>query len=261
MIKKLLLFVLLAFVLTTNAQTESNAKSITSIKKSKQYIYAEITDSTEEAAYNAAKAELGTQVEKYIVDSGMADDAKAVVVRNIGRMTNKITVLRGDMHRVFIYVKKSDITASRSDVDVVKIEKSNTEEAKAEKPKTVSEKTETEETTVGKVTADGNDIANLPANGFFSVIKGARATTLAAIAKAKDMSSAEKILAEQRLLMNVKGYGVMGDCRSVAQSYWVVPCEKGVTVLSPVRDGQRWNYKTGKTDSLDNYSQKLWFRM
>lgn len=264
MIRNLLLFILSAIVLTANAQTASDAKSITAIKKSRQYIYAEVTDASEEEAYKAAKADLDAQIDKYIVDSGMLEDAKAVVVSNIGTMTNKITVLRGDMHRVFVYVKKSDITASRSGVDIVNIERetdTTTVEPVVESAATEPVVTEPVVATEPAKTVSPTPTTVQPSAGYFSGITGVRATTLATIAKATDMSGAEEILSEQYLLKNVKGYGSMGDCRSVTQSYWVVSGADGVTILSPVRDGQRWNYKTGRTDSLDNYVQKLWFRL
>ena len=75
------------------------------------------------------------------------------------------------------------------------------------------------------------------------------------------MEQAEAILSEEKTLMNVKGFGTMGNCRNIVQSYWVVATPDGVTILSPERDSKRWNYKTGKTDSLNNYVGKLWFRL
>ena len=97
--------------------------------------------------------------------------------------------------------------------------------------------------------------------GFFAQIKGVRAATLAKIANAKSIAQAENILSGEKIHQNVKGFGTIGNCRNITQSYWVVDTLDGVTILSPERAGTRWNYKTGKADSLKNYDGKLWFRL
>ena len=101
MIKRLLTGVV-AIMVATGAMAQASASDITKIKKSKEYIYAEATEATEEEAIIAAKAELDIQVEEYVVSSGIAKDAVAVVVKDIRQMTSKIAVMRGDMHRVFL---------------------------------------------------------------------------------------------------------------------------------------------------------------
>ena len=254
MIKRILTGVI-AIMVGTGAMAQANASEITKIKKSKEYIYAEATEATEEEAVMAAKAELDLQVEEYVVASGIAKDAVAVVVKDIRQMTSKIAVMRGDMHRVFLYVKKKDISTSKSDVTVMNVERENPQmESKVEDIE------EPEQQEIPDITTEVDNLGNT-SSGFFAQIKGVRATTLAKIAKAKSMEQAEAILSEEKTLMNVKGFGTMGNCRNIVQSYWVVATPDGVTILSPERDSKRWNYKTGKTDSLNNYVGKLWFRL
>ena len=69
------------------AQTGNNAKLITKIKKDQTYIFAEATDTTEEAAYKTAKAELDKYIEEYIITSGKAENADYVIVKGIGLIT------------------------------------------------------------------------------------------------------------------------------------------------------------------------------
>ena len=92
-------------------------------------------------------------------------------------------------------------------------------------------------------------------------ITGSRAATLAKIAGASTIEQAEAILTEQKSLLNVKGFGSPASCRNSSQSYWVVATNNGVTILSPERDGKRWDYKTGNEDSLGKYNSRLWFRL
>ena len=258
MIKRLLTGVV-AIMVATGAMAQASASDITKIKKSKEYIYAEATEATEEEAIIAAKAELDIQVEEYVVSSGIAKDAVAVVVKDIRQMTSKIAVMRGDMHRVFLYVKKKDITTSRSDVTVMNVEK--------EKPVTESKVEDIKETSQTEIpdakieVIDQTGSVENASGGFFAQIKGVRAATLAKIANAKSIAQAENILSGEKIHQNVKGFGTIGNCQNITQSYWVVDTLDGVTILSPERAGTRWNYKTGKADSLKNYDGKLWFRL
>lgn len=258
MIKRIMTGVV-AIMVATGAMAQANASDITKIKKSKEYIYAEATEATEDEAVMAAKAELDVQVEQYVVSSGIAKDAVAVVVKDIRQMTSKIAVMRGDMHRVFLYVKKKDVTTSKSDVTVMNVEKgAPIAESKVEEVEGSSQ-TDVPEVTLEDIPQADN--AENYSGGFFAQIKGARAATLAKIAKANSIEQAESILSGEKIHQNVKGYGTMDNCLNVIQSYWVVATPDGVTILSPEREGKRWNYRTGKTDSLGNYTGKLWFRL
>lgn len=254
--KRLLMAIVVAMTMGVAAMAQTKASDITKIKKSKEYIYAEATEATEEAAINAAKAELDIQVEEYVVSTGMAKEAVAVVVKDIRQMTSKIAVMRGDMHRVFLYVKKKDITTSRSDVTVMNVENGMPEQKSKVEEVPIQPEPATQPEQMPVVEANPN-----AAGSFFTQITGKRADTLNKIAQATTLEAAEKILQEEKTLMNVKGHGNYANCRNITQSYWVVEANGTVTILSPERDGTRWNYKTGLTDSLGKYTGKLWFRL
>ena len=57
-IKGLFLFILMAFTHSLFAQNNSDARLIVKIKKDKSYLFAEATDSTEQVAYQTAKADM-----------------------------------------------------------------------------------------------------------------------------------------------------------------------------------------------------------
>ena len=274
MIKRLFT-VVAAMTVAVGSMAQLTASDITKIKKSKEYIYAESTEATEEDAANVAKAELDRQVKEYVVNSDVPEDAVAVIVKDIGQVASSISLKRGDMYRVFLYVKKKDITTSRSGVTVMKVEdvlpkmESKVEEI-VDSAQTETEKTEPLQLATGQVETPQPESEALPAdnpssnniaNGFFAQITGSRAATLAKIAGASTIDQAEAILTEQKSLLNVKGFGSPASCRSSSQSYWVVATNNGVTILSPERDGKRWDYKTGNEDSLGKYNSRLWFRL
>ena len=274
MIKRLFT-VVAAMTVAVGSMAQLTASDITNIKKSKEYIYAESTEATEEDAASVAKAELDRQVKEYVVNSDVPEDAVAVIVKDIGQIASSISLKRGDMYRVFLYVKKKDITTSRSGVTVMKVEdvlpkmESKVEEI-VDSAQTETEKPEPLQLATGQVETPQPESEALPADnpssnniagGFFAQITGSRAATLAKIAGASTIDQAEAILTEQKSLLNVKGFGSPASCRSSSQSYWVVATNNGVTILSPERDGKRWDYKTGNEDSLGKYNSRLWFRL
>lgn len=260
MIKKICLL-LFAMMIAVSAMAQLSAKDITKIKKSNSYIYAESTEATENDAYNSAKQELDMLVEEYVVSSGIGKEAVAVIVKDIKQVTSQIAIMRGDMHRVFLYVKKSDISTSKSDVTVMEVPSTENNPQVDSSTKSSNSSYRDSMKKVEYVKREEKKEQNYSATGFFAQITDNRAAVLARIAGANSMSEVEKILFDEKNFRNVKGYGSSIDCPNAKQSYWVVKTSNGITILSPDRNGTRWNYKTGNTDSLENYENRLWFRL
>lgn len=106
--KKLLALVLmLLFAEVVPAQTTS--KEINNIKRNQIYIYAESTMATEAEARDVAKELLMKQIEEYISSKRKLTNADNVLIKNISTKSESMTMMRGTMYRVFVYVKKSDI--------------------------------------------------------------------------------------------------------------------------------------------------------
>lgn len=106
--KKLLALVLmLLFAEVVPAQTTS--KEINNIKRNQIYIYAESTMATEAEARDVANELLMKQIEEYISSKRKLTNADNVIIKNISTKSESMTMMRGTMYRVFVYVKKSDI--------------------------------------------------------------------------------------------------------------------------------------------------------
>ncbi len=94
-------------------------KQINIIKKSPDYIYAESTAPTEEAAKAAAETALYDDVNKWAATQKKMQGKANIVINNKESVWNELVMPRGNnMHRVFVYVKKKDIIAS-DDVTVI----------------------------------------------------------------------------------------------------------------------------------------------
>lgn len=122
-IRKRLLAVI-AFMLCFSAsfaQTDNVQKEINSVKRDTAYIYAEATMKKIEDAIEGAKAVLELQMTEWLKSQGMSGTETCVTKAKENIMTLKTK--RGNFHRAFLYVKKSDIItfASESNVLVMKL--------------------------------------------------------------------------------------------------------------------------------------------
>lgn len=88
-------------------------KQMNSIKRSSLYLYAEATMATAQEAYEVASDLLLIQVKEY-ADSKKAFRDKDILIRNISQQKDSIQLQRGDMVKVFLYVKKSDIIGAEN---------------------------------------------------------------------------------------------------------------------------------------------------
>jgi hypothetical protein len=109
--KRLYIFaLLLSFVMAALAQsTEEQKKLINSIKKSKSYLYAEITTTDQQTASDMAEEMLNQEINKYIAEQKKLRSAANIVLRNRAEVMESISMPRGNMFRAFKYVKKDDI--------------------------------------------------------------------------------------------------------------------------------------------------------
>lgn len=88
---------------------EEAKKQINSIKKSSQYIYAEATAATEKEARDLAEEMLYEEINKYAANQKKLRNSPNFVVNNKAELWEAMMLPRGNMHRAFIYVKKSNI--------------------------------------------------------------------------------------------------------------------------------------------------------
>ena len=265
--KNIYLLLFLCFGINANAQTESSSKQISKIQKDKHYIWAEGVDTMEANAYKMADEELESRIETYVLESGMAEAAKEIVVKNISQFKNEIKMARGGLCRVFLYVKQSDIVESSSPVKVIAIEE-DSEEIK--QTKEVNNQTEAEQQPAAPKTVEtqiectskeqeSKGVHNTAQ--IFSSLPNGKLEVVRKIASAKSMNEAYSLLDNYYNNNLIKNFGVKKDCKDEINSYWVVSNNNGgVSVLSPQRNGNRWSYSTGNTDNLHNYKSGLWFR-
>ena len=107
---KRILAAALSLLLAAGAMAQqSNSKEINKIKRSTAYLYSEATMATQQEAAEVAYELLMKQVEEYIASKRKLNQADNVLIKDIRSKGEALSMMRGEMHRVFVYVKKSDI--------------------------------------------------------------------------------------------------------------------------------------------------------
>ena len=125
-IKRVLLAFLLAFLcgLYVEAQTSTDVtKNINKIKRDTMYIYAESTTKDLSEAYNNARAILEMQVGDWVRKQHPSESIEVCIVKAKEHLL-RLDTRRGELYRVFVYVRKSDIMpiADKSEVAVFEVE-------------------------------------------------------------------------------------------------------------------------------------------
>lgn len=110
---KLFLFILAIMMalpqVSAFGQEESPSKLINKIKRAGIYLYAEATSATKEEATDAAKSLLMIEVSQYVASKKKLSNADQLLMKDLKAEQQSISMARGDMIRVFLYIKKSDI--------------------------------------------------------------------------------------------------------------------------------------------------------
>ncbi len=109
--KKTLTFILAILIGMAgfSQSVEEQKKKITSIKKDSNYIYAEVTTTSQQQAIDLATDLLYHNINEWTAKNKKFAGAAKVITVNTNYDVEKITMPRANMFRAFMYVKKSDI--------------------------------------------------------------------------------------------------------------------------------------------------------
>lgn len=192
-------------------------KQINQIKKNNQYIYAEVTAETETEAKDLAEEILYSEINEWVAQQKKLRKSPNIVINNKKELWTSVSLPRGNMFRSFLYVKKSDIIPADNATII------ENEPAADTKQKEV-EKNEKAVPDLVLEIADYTDYAVL----------------------------AQKITSLKQTGM-ITDYGRYASLEDKDSYYMAVYNVNGkvVAVLTPGPD--RYNVKTGKADSLENY--------
>lgn len=218
----LLFFMSFSLVFLGNVKADNNEdikKQINQIKKNSQYIYAEVTAATEVEAKDLAEEILYSEINEWVAKQKKLSKSPNIVVNNKKEIWTSVSLPRGNMFRSFLYVKKSDILPAEN-AEVI-------ENTVATQPEPEKVNPEHKEVTVPQVVQD--------------IATCTEYTDLAM--KITKLKEAGKII----------DYGRYASLDRKEDYYMAVYNTNGKVVAVLTKGSNRYNVKTGASDSLDNY--------
>lgn len=260
--------------ITATAQQASVGKQINEIKRNTIYLYSEATLDNESDAKDLACELLLNQISEYIGTRLDITDSSNVLVKDIKAMSESLTMMRGTMYRVFVYVKKSDIEGVQNVTIIDKetipnIGRSIPIRNEEENVKTTTKSMST--ATATKPTGLVETNYTISTNNSLSVTSEAVGTSnlekwkqqaIHLLLSCNDIKDVQSKLNRLKAEYKIKRYGTADNCRSVDQSFWIIFDEKGIliTILGNENNG-RVDYKTMQKSSLDKYKgmNAVWF--
>ena len=271
------ILLLLCTVLMASALDKRQTK-INSIKKSKEFLYSDITMSSREDANSQAVELLQNEIIAWAKDRAENKKAAPVSPIEINKLIDTIMVRRANMYRVFAYVKKVKLVPLFHEWNLVLLDGQDSddgndieglpEEDKKEQayqpgdtePKESPEPTDTvkSHTAEKKDTIANKDIRTILKNSFW----GKKGGVIEQIKKAKNFFELKQIMEPLKEKGDIKDYGKYSTAEKPEECYLVVYDPAGnIKALLGKGDKVRQNLKTGKDDSIKNYRGcgAIWF--
>lgn len=244
----------LLFGVTALAQ-ESPSKQINQIKRNNSYLYAEATMETADEALSLARELLIQQVQEYISEKHKLSQAKDVLVKNINAKSESLSMMRGTMYRIFVYVKKNDIEAI-DNVTAINTE-TNTTQVVVEQPlpPTPAPKEPTQVSEIKNSTTQGEPVTEtgLPTWQQQAIEEFLQCT---------DMSAVKAKLNRMKAEYKIKKYGTASNCPNANEAYWILfNADGSVNTVLGTGISDRINFRNMTYTVLDNYKgmDALWF--
>lgn len=228
-----------------------NTKKMNSIKRSPMYLYAEATMENAAEAYEVANDLLLIQIREYAAER-KALDGKDIIIKDIQGRQDSLQISRGDMVKIFLYVKKSDIQGVDNVTLVQNAAQLQTEAPKGNVPV---------QSNVVPVTSQPENVP-APAMADASLKLGTlwQQGVIDQLLSSEGYYNARSLLARLKAEFKIKRFGPMTECKNPSEVFLLIG--KGgsvVTVLGPGA-GSRTDFKELKktSDSYDGYD-KVWF--
>lgn len=244
MIRRLLFIMLALLIAAPGICQESDSKKINKIKRNSQYLYAEATMKDADEAYETAVELLNGYIDEYVQSKRKFNSSDNIIIKDMGKNSDKIQMQRGELTRVFVYVKKSDIIPAENS--------------------TLRENAGKKEDDDEDLVATFGEEQPLEGNTSLRLEKAWQQAVIDELLTCNTIIEAKSMLNRQQTEYKVKRSGSPASCRNKESCYWVIGDESGnlITVLG-MGSNDRTNFRTMQLDTLENYPEAtaIWFTM
>ena len=258
------LVVTLLLAATAFAQ-ESPSKQINQIKRNNAYIYEEATAETAEEALDMARELLMQRVQEYVGEKDKLNLTKDVLVKNVNAKSETLSMMRGTMYRMFVYVKKNDIEAVKNVTAINVVDNSTTVVVEQPLPPVPAPETSmdvekpTEKPAVKPVVvASENTGTPVSETG----LPAWQEQAINDLMNCADMTAVKAKLNRLKAEYKVKKYGVASNCPNADQAYWVIfNADGSLNTVIGAGSGDRVNFRDKTYTTLGNFKgmDALWF--
>ena len=250
------ILLLLCMVLTINA-LDKRQSNINTIKKSKEYLYSDITMSTMEGASSQAFERLQQEILMWATDRAEKKTDRFPSPVEINKLIDTIMVRRADMYRVFAYVKKVKLVPLFSDWKLVLLD-----DLDCDVDSRAPETSKPNEAPKDSVTKDSLVISQKVITILKNSFLGRKNGVIEQIKKAKTFFELKQIMEPLKQKGDIIDYGKYATAMKPEECYLIVYDPAGnIKALLGKGKKVRLNLKTGKDDSIKNYRGcgAIWF--
>ncbi len=267
--KRLSVMTLLLSVVLVASALDKRQTEINTIKKSKEYLYSDITMSTQEGAASQAFDELQQEILKWATDRADEKPGTAVSPQDLNKLIDTIMVRRAEMYRVFAYVKKMKLLPLFSDWHIVMIDSLDSDRIHRDGAHEFALQPESDNCPCDSVqpkdslhndTVVSKKVLKMLKNSFL----GKKGGVIEQIKKARNFFELKQIMEPLKQKGDILDYGKYATAKQPEECYLIVYDPAGnIKALLGKGEEARQNLKTSKEDSVKNYHGcgAIWFTL
>lgn len=263
--RRILTILLLFSIVLSASAMDIRQQNINRIKKSKAFLYSDITMSSKEDATSHAYEQIQQEIINWARER---TDKKIsnVPATELNKAVDTIWVMRANMHRVVAFARKTKIARLFPEWKLMIVEgldtDENTPDENVEKEPQESQKAEEPKDSMQyeqkKDTVANEAVRTLLKQNFL----GRKGGVIEQIKKAKNFFELKQIMEPLKEKGDILDYGKYASAEKPEDCYLVVYDPAGnIKALLGKGEDLRQNLKTGKDDSIKNYRGcgAIWF--
>lgn len=257
------IILLLSTVLMANA-LDIRQQNINRIKKSKAFLYSDVTMKTQEDAVSQAYEQIQVEIMNWASERSKKKISN-ISVTELNKIVDTIMVRRAEMYRVVAYVRKNKVATTFKDWKITLVKELDTDskqepEETAELPDTIAPTHEPDSIQINekKDSLVNEKVLSILRNNFL----GKKGGVIEQIKKAKNFFELKQIMEPLKQKGDIIDYGKYATAKNPENCYLIVYDPAGnIKALLDKGEKVRQNLKTGKKDSIKNYRGcgAIWF--
>lgn len=257
------IILLLSTVLMANA-LDIRQQNINRIKKSKAFLYSDVTMKAQEDAASQAYEQIQVEIMNWASERSKKKISN-ISVTELNKIVDTIMVRRAEMYRVVAYVRKNKVATTFKDWKITLVKELDTDskqepEETAELPDTIAPTHEPDSIQINekKDSLVNEKVLSILRNNFL----GKKGGVIEQIKKAKNFFELKQIMEPLKQKGDIIDYGKYATAKNPENCYLIVYDPAGnIKALLDKGEKVRQNLKTGKKDSIKNYRGcgAIWF--